>query len=327
MQKLFEFDEHIGDWRVLIQSRDIMNGSIQGRHIAPGAITTDKLAPGSIDPEKLRLPPIKTINGIPLYGEGDIAIDATGEPIDLSPYALKEEIPDISGKADKSEIPDVSGFATKSEIPDVSNFATKSEIPDTSNFATKQEIPTIPHFKTINGEEITGEGNIVISGGGGGGYTPDLSEYALKSEIPDISGKADKSEIPDVSNLATKAEIPDISNLATKAEIPVIPSFKTINGQQITGEGNITITGDGTAVDLSDYALKSEIPDTTNLATKSEIPTVDNEVTANSNNPVKSSGVASFVTSTINGKFVVLTEQQYNAMETHDPETFYFIKE
>ena len=48
MQKLFEFIEHIGDWRVLVQSRDIGSGAIQSRHIAPGAITPDKIAPGTI---------------------------------------------------------------------------------------------------------------------------------------------------------------------------------------------------------------------------------------------------------------------------------------
>lgn len=43
MGKLFEFDEHIGDWRVLVQSRDIQNGAIQSRHIAPEAVISDKI--------------------------------------------------------------------------------------------------------------------------------------------------------------------------------------------------------------------------------------------------------------------------------------------
>jgi co-chaperonin GroES (HSP10) len=69
----------------------------------------------------------------------------------------------LNNFATKSEIPDTTNFATKSEIPDTTNFATKDEIPDTTNFATKDEIPTIPSFKTINGEEITGTGNIELS--------------------------------------------------------------------------------------------------------------------------------------------------------------------
>ena len=47
--KLFEFDQHIGDWRVLVQSRDIQNGAIQSRHITDGAVTSDKIAKETIE--------------------------------------------------------------------------------------------------------------------------------------------------------------------------------------------------------------------------------------------------------------------------------------
>ena len=46
--KLFEFDQHIGDWRVLVQSRDIQNGAIQSRHISSEAVTTDKIGDGEV---------------------------------------------------------------------------------------------------------------------------------------------------------------------------------------------------------------------------------------------------------------------------------------
>ena len=48
MKKLFEFDEHIGDWRVLVQSRDIQNGAIQSRHITNDAVTTEKIGDGEV---------------------------------------------------------------------------------------------------------------------------------------------------------------------------------------------------------------------------------------------------------------------------------------
>lgn len=67
---------------------------------------------------------------------------------------------------------------------------------------------------------------------------PDLSGYALKSEIP---------ETPDLSGYALKTDIPDTSNFATKDEIPE-------------------------EQDLSGYALKSEIPDTSNFITADDIP-------------------------------------------------------
>lgn len=46
--KLFEFDEHIGYWRVLVQTRDIQNGAIQSRHIADRAVSGQKIAPNTI---------------------------------------------------------------------------------------------------------------------------------------------------------------------------------------------------------------------------------------------------------------------------------------
>lgn len=48
MKRLFDYDEHIGDWRVLVQTHDIQDGAICSRHIAPGAITPSKIAPQSI---------------------------------------------------------------------------------------------------------------------------------------------------------------------------------------------------------------------------------------------------------------------------------------
>lgn len=46
--KLFEFDIHIGDWRVLVQSRDIQNGAVQSRHITNNAVITDKIGDGEV---------------------------------------------------------------------------------------------------------------------------------------------------------------------------------------------------------------------------------------------------------------------------------------
>lgn len=46
--KLFEFDIHIGDWRVLVQSHDIQNGAVRSRHITDGAVTTDKIGDGEV---------------------------------------------------------------------------------------------------------------------------------------------------------------------------------------------------------------------------------------------------------------------------------------
>lgn len=53
---------------------------------------------------------------------------------------------------------------------------------------------------------------------------------------------------------------------------------------------------------------------------------LDEEVTEFSDNPVKSSGIYSAINNTVNNKFVVLSESEYNSM-AHDAKTFYFIKQ
>lgn len=53
MQKLFEFVEHIGKWRVLIQTRDIRNGAVTTEKIADGAVTSEKMQDNIITNDKL----------------------------------------------------------------------------------------------------------------------------------------------------------------------------------------------------------------------------------------------------------------------------------
>lgn len=64
--------------------------------------------------------------------------------------AIAEALTDLNeNKADKTEIPDVSTFATKAEVN-----------------AKQDELVSGTNIKTINGNSILGEGNIVIQGGG-----------------------------------------------------------------------------------------------------------------------------------------------------------------
>lgn len=46
------------------------------------------------------------------------------EEVDLTPYALKTDIPSLEGYAKTADIPDVSGYALKTDIPDTSGFIT-----------------------------------------------------------------------------------------------------------------------------------------------------------------------------------------------------------
>ena len=126
-----------------------------------------------------------------------------------------------------------------------------NDIQDKPDVATKDEI--ITEFKTINGQEITGTGNIEISA------DVDTSNFATKNDVNTLSNNitnnyALKNEIPSLDGYAKTTDIPDTSNLATKDEI--ITDFKTINGQEITGTGNIEISSD---VDTSNFVTKSEM--------------------------------------------------------------------
>lgn len=69
--------------------------------------------------------------------------------------------------------------------------------------------------------------------------------------------------------LATTDNIPDVSNFATKDEIPESSVDETAVREIV--EECIKESGGGGNVDLSGYALKDEIPDTSNFATKDEV--------------------------------------------------------
>lgn len=184
---------------------------------------------------------------------------------------------------DKTNISDLSGWKkignvtiNGSEI-DLSSFVTTSELENKLN-THKTEI--LSEVDTKIDEALEG-----FTPGSGGGNV-DLSNYVTKDELADYS---------------TSNEIDNI--YAKKTEIPTIPNFKTINGQEITGEGDITIEGGGSSL------------------------IVDDTLTEDSSNPVKSSGIYNGIRTMINAKFVVLTEDEYKAMETHDSNTFYYIKQ
>lgn len=125
-----------------------------------------------------------------------------------------------------------------------------------------------------------------------------IGTVTINNNEIDLSSFVTKDEL---ANYSTSEEIDN--TYAKKTDIPTIPNFKTINGQEITGTGDITISGDGS-----------------NL-------TIDDTLTETSSNPVKSSGIYNGVKTMINAKFVVLTEAEYKAMASHDANTFYYIKQ
>lgn len=80
-----------------------------------------------------------------------------------------------------------------------------------------------------------------------------LREYATKEDLDNIVIEGGNITI-DLTSYVKKVDLE--REYAKKSEIPTIPNFKTINGQSIIGEGNITIkgsSGDGSTSVESNY--------------------------------------------------------------------------
>jgi len=122
-------------------------------------------------------------------------ISASGCDCDLSDYYTKEEV--------DAKIPSLSGYATEQWVED-------------KHYLTEHQ-----PLKTINGQVISGTGNITISG------DTDLSDYYTKEEVD--------AKIPSLSGYATEQWVEDQHYLTEHQPL------KTINGQVISGVGNIEI--------------------------------------------------------------------------------------
>lgn len=152
---------------------------------------------------------------------------------------LQEKIDDLSGAVETKL--DASAYTPV----DLTDYATKEWVEN------KHYLTTVEPLKTINGESLVGEGNIVISGGSGGtvdAYTKAESDERFQPKGDYLSGNA-------------------LNGYATE--------------QWVGEQGYIT------GVDLSDYALKSEIP---------TVPT-SNSAFTNDMHYVTSADTANYVTS------------------------------
>jgi hypothetical protein len=77
--------------------------------------------------------------------------------------------------------------------------------------------------------------------GGGSGSSINVDSFLSLTSTNPVQNKVIASEL---DNKADKDELPSLNDYALKSEIPVVPQFRTINGQQITGDtSNIIIDG------------------------------------------------------------------------------------
>lgn len=176
------------------------------------------------------------INNVVL--EGNLSLEELGIIIpDLKNYVTEDALNTaLLEYAQKSDIPSIEGLLSEVKAQELyqpkGNYALKSDIPDTSGLASKDELKEAisnQKFKTINGQEITGEGNIEIQGGGS--VTVD---DALNAE-----------SVNPVQNKVITEKINAMNELLAQLDEKVFPTTLSVSGGGTYDEGTtqvVTVT-------------------------------------------------------------------------------------
>ena len=132
--------------------------------------------------------------------EESIALKANSA--DLATVATSGSYNDLNDKPTIPTVPtNVSAFTNDAgyltQHQDISNLATKAEVN-----AKQDELVSGTNIKTINGNSILGEGNIVIQGGGGEQQQADWNQ----TDSTAVDYIKNKPTIPDTSEFVTKTE-------------------------------------------------------------------------------------------------------------------------
>ena len=184
---------------------------------------------------------------------------------------------------------DVSTYTT-----DKANFATIEQLNEKQNALISGE-----NIKTINGNSLLGSGDITITGSG----DVDLSNYYNKTEVDTkLDAKLDVTAYTqDKSGFATKTELSDYLTTTNAAETyqPIGDYLTSIPDEYITESElseslNDKVDVTAYTADKETFALKSEIPtdyvsdsDLANYALKSEIPDTSNFATTETVNGIE----------------------------------------
>lgn len=178
------------------------------------------------------------------WQSGDVLTASEMNRIEADIKAVGDAIPSITHLATKAEIPDISNLAKKSEIPSITHLATKTEVAnhitgaevqdminaippvDLSSYATKSYVTSAINEAVLAGSDIdidltpyalaTDLNNKVDKVAGKGLSTNDLTN-ALKTKLEGIEAGAQKN--PDLSQYALKSDIKD----ATQMEFNGVP--------------------------------------------------------------------------------------------------------
>ena len=168
------------------------------------------------------------INNVVL--EGNLTLKDLGIIIpDLKNYITEEALDTaLLEYAKKSDIPSVEGLLSETKAQELyqpkGSYALKSDIPDTSGLASKDELKEAisnQKFKTINGQEITGEGNIEIQGGGSVTVDDALNETSVNP----------------VQNKVITEQINSMNELLAQLDEKVFPTTLSVSGGGTYDEG------------------------------------------------------------------------------------------
>ena len=251
-------------------------------------------------------------------------------PTDLSNYYTKSETSGkteiqtaLAGKADKTTT------YTKTEVDtalaakaNTATTYTKIDV-DTALALKQNTLVSGTNIKTINNESILGSGNIDIQGGGSNVISLTQAEYdALETKDPDaLYIISDAAEV-DMSNYYTKAQTNTI--VGGKQDTLVSgTNIKTINNESILGEGNIDIQGGSNYTAGEGIDITNDIISVTGKVDTSYVKDVEKTV-ARAMNDLNERTTAN--TTALGGlSLVKLTQAEYDALETKDPNTLYII--
>lgn len=168
------------------------------------------------------------INNVVL--EGNLSLEELGIIIpDLKNYVTEDALNTaLLEYAKKSDIPSIEGLLSEVKAQELyqpkGSYALKSDIPDTSGLASKDELSKAisnQKFKTINGQEITGEGNIEIQGGGSVTVDEILSETSVNP----------------VQNKVITEKINAMNELLAQLDEKVFPTTLSVSGGGTYDEG------------------------------------------------------------------------------------------
>ena len=197
-------------------------------------------------------------------------------PVKGVDYFTVAEIEAIEqGAADKV---DTAGYAKSADLSTVATSGSYEDLTNKPNIPDAYELPvasatTLGGVKVGSGLDIT---NGVLSATGGG--VADAVDWSKVQNKPNFANVATSGDYNDLSN---KPAIPSVEGLASEAYVNekvagiVIPAVPTKVSAFENDKGYLT-----EHQSLADYALKSEIPSTTNLATKAEVQEVENKIPA-----------------------------------------------